>query len=271
MNYARISPAAGLEKIIECYWFADSSETLPRKEKIIPDGFPEIIFHFGDAYKINLHGEWQLQSRNLLAGQIKKYFYLENTGASGMVGIKLKPSAVAQLYNIDMATLTDKVVDLHEFLGNELKAIEMAIHTMLPQSEIVAMLNSYFREILLRVTENTKIERALINIFDKQGDVQVREVAEELNITERQLERLFQKQVGLSPKYYTRIIRFSHIFNLMQQSDKSWVGVALGSGFYDQSHFIRNFKAFSGEDPSAYLFDEVSFANFFMKKSVQSR
>jgi AraC-like DNA-binding protein len=268
MNYARISPEIGLEKIIECYWFADSDDKLPRTEKIIPDGFPEIIFHFGDAYQINLHGTWQLQSKNLLAGQIKKYFYLQNTGASGMVGVKLKPSAVAQLYNVDMAALTDQVVNLNEILGNEFSAIDTAILNKLPQQEILEMLNTYFREMLNRVFEN-KIELALIRIFDTQGNVQVREIADELSITERHLERLFKKFVGVSPKFYARIIRFSHIFNLMQQGDKSWLDVALSSGFYDQSHFIRNFKAFSGEDPSAYLFDEVSFANFFMKKTVQ--
>jgi len=268
MNYARISPEKGLEKIIECYWFADSADKLPRTEKIIPDGFPEIIFHFGDAYRINLHGTWQLQPRNLLAGQIKKYFYLQNTGASGMVGVKLRPSALAQLYNVDMAALTDQVVDLNEILGAEFNEIEVAINAKLSQQEIVEILNAYFREMLNRGLEN-KIELALNMIFDAQGNVQVREVADELRITERQLERLFKHLVGVSPKFYARIIRFSHIFNLMQQGDKSWVDVALSSGFYDQSHFIRNFKAFSGEDPSAYLFDEGSFANFFMKKSVE--
>ncbi len=267
MNYARVSPEKGLEKIIECYWFADSDETVPRTEKIIPDGYPEIIFHFGDAYKINLQGTWQLQSKNLLAGQIKKFFYLQNTGAAGMVGVKLKPIAVAQLYKVDMSALTDQVVDLNQILGTEFREIEAAVNAKLPQQEIVEILNAYFREILNRGLEN-KIELALNRIFDTQGNVQVREIADALSITERQLERLFKKFVGVSPKFYARIIRFSHIFNLMQQGDKSWVDVALGSGFYDQSHFIRNFKAFSGEDPSAYLFDEASFANFFMKKSV---
>ena len=64
MNFKRYPPGLGLERIIECYWMARDENTFIQQEKIIPDGFTEIIFHYGDPYRISLKGEWQLQSKN---------------------------------------------------------------------------------------------------------------------------------------------------------------------------------------------------------------
>ena len=96
--------------------------------------------------------------------------------------------------------------------------------------------------------------------------VTVAVMATAAGVSERQLERLFKKYIGLSPKYYARIIRFNYIFKLIHLKNTSWAEVVYQSGFYDQSHFIRNFKAFTGEDPSSYYFEEKNMANFFLNK-----
>jgi hypothetical protein len=86
MHFKRIDPSPELAHIIECLWILESSNP-PTVQKIIPDGFPEIIFHYRDAYKINIGGTWEDLEKQLLAGQIRMYFFLENTGVSGMFGI----------------------------------------------------------------------------------------------------------------------------------------------------------------------------------------
>mgnify|MGYP001801732866 CR=1 FL=1 len=83
--------------------------------------------------------------------------------------------------------------------------------------------------------------------------------------SQRKLERQFKSHVGLSPKFYARIIRLGHIFELMQQGDQSWSDLVYHSGFYDQSHFIKNFKEFTGEDPSSYGFEAENMANFHLR------
>jgi len=80
------------------------------------------------------------------------------------------------------------------------------------------------------------------------------------------LENLFKKWVGLSPKLFARIIRFSYIFQLVQDNNQSWSSLAYEAAYYDQSHFIRNFKSFTGENPADYSFDEENMANFFLKR-----
>ncbi|MBX2898558.1 MAG: AraC family transcriptional regulator [Cyclobacteriaceae bacterium] len=267
MNYQRIEPDLKLKPWVDCYWFAESKSLTREKKKIIPDGFPEIIFHYRDSYRINISGTWQRQHKNLLAGQLKKFFYLENTGATGMVGIKFKPAALAHLFNLVMSDYTDRVVPLPEAISKALAGIRMQVQDPLRAEEFAKHID-YELFLLMKPHDEVllKVETCLEMIFARKGNVEVAELCDRVSVAERQLQRWFNRYVGLTPKFYCRVIRFSHIFNLMEQQDASWVEIALESGYYDQSHFIRNFKAFTGEDPSAYLFDEATLANFFMKR-----
>jgi AraC-like DNA-binding protein len=267
MFFQRIAPPKCLEQIIECYWIAEDESIIPQKQKIIPDGFVEIIFHYGDPYRICLGDTWQLQSRSLLAGQISKHFFLENTGTSGVIGIKLKPAALTHLYDLHMHHFTDKVVDITLTLGDQMKSIEQDLNAAVTHDQKIVVLNNYFAKLLSeKPFIKTPVDNAIDMIFAQNGMVTVGAISHTVGIGERQLENLFKKYVGLSPKFFARIIRFNYIFHLVQENDESWCGLAYEAAYYDQSHFIRNFRDFTGENPSDYAFDEKNMANFFLKK-----
>lgn len=266
MIFKRIEPPDNLKKMIECYWIVENDDPSPVKQKIIPDGFPEIIFHHGAPYKIRLYDFWQIQSLSLLAGQIRSHFFLENTGKAAITGIKFKPAALAQLYDLSMDDFTDKVADLSiiDSIDTELSKTVFALQA--DHEKLIPALNLYFEKKQNQFRENDRINKALDLIFSKNGMITIGEIIGTIGIGERQLERLFRKYVGLSPKFYCRIIRFNYIFQLMQEQSPRLIDLTYDAGFFDQSHFIRNFKAFTGEDPSRYLFDEKNLANFFLKK-----
>lgn len=267
MLFKRILPAPDLQRYVESYWIVQDDDPTVVHQKIIPDGFPEVIFHFGDTYRINISGTWMEQSRSLLAGQIKKHFFLENTGRSDMIGIKFQPSAIALLFQVPMDAFTDKVVDLEEALGDKAASWKaIAFSHEAPEKKIEA-LEHFIRDAVKQVKAETPlIDTCLQEIFSSHGMCSVSDLAQKAGVSERYLEQQFKKQVGLSPKFYARIIRFSRIFQLVQEENPVWSDLVYGAGFYDQSHFIRNFKSFTGEDPSRYGFTKNNLANFFMKK-----
>ena len=242
-------------------------DTTPRKQKIVPDGYTEIIFHLGDPYRICLYDDWEQQSDSLLAGQIRKHFFLENSGRSDIVGIKLKPTALTHLFGLDMHRFTDKVVDLSTASGTYFSEAPERLRKANDAREKVRFLNDQFKQLLSeKPFGETAADRAIDIIFSKHGMLPVSAISQAAGIGERQLENLFKKYVGLSPKYFTRIIRFSYIFTLMEENNHSWSGIAYDASFFDQSHFIRNFRDFTGENPSDYSFDEKNLANFFLQK-----
>lgn len=267
MIFKRIPPGKGLEKWIECYWIMENDDPQPCTQKILPDGFPEIIFHYGDPYRICLRDTWEQQSRQLLAGQISSHFLLENTGRSGVLGIKAKPAALSHLFQLDMQQYTDKVVDLEQTIGNRLQMLYPDGVERVDHDQWIEACNHTFLQLLQQQdVQTTLVDDVVEMIIARNGMITISDIRERLGVGERQLERLFKKQVGLTPKYFARVIRFSTIFRLIEQGDSGWAGLAYESGYYDQSHFIRNFKAFTGEDPSRYGFDEKNMANFFLKR-----
>lgn len=265
MKFTRIDPHPQLENLIECYWMMQDDDPTANIEKIIPDGFTELIFNYGSVYKAKTNGEWYVQTPNLLAGQISSYFYLENTGPTGSFAIKLKPAALTQLFNLNMDLYLDKIVDLDTFPSQELATLKEKLLPFKDEHHLKQVLDGYFLELSENATINP-LEDTLDLIFSSNGMASVAELIAVAQVSERQLERLFKKYIGLSPKYYSRIIRFNYIFQLIKSKKNSWTEIVYQSGYYDQSHFIRNFKAFTGEDPSSYFFEEKNMANFFLNK-----
>ncbi len=99
----------------------------------------------------------------------------------------------------------------------------------------------------------------------RKGLVQVGDLAGKLGLSARQVERLFDERVGLSPKFFLRVVRFQEVLRGIRHETNAttWAARAAAHGFYDQAHFIRDFKAFVGEPPSAWHVGDESLAAVF--------
>lgn len=262
MNFRRVEPQGNATHWVESYWIVEGDDPT-HEQKIIPDGFPEIIFHFGDPYRINLSGQWEQQAPNLVAGQIRQHFYLQNTGRASIFGIKLLPYALHQIFQFDMSVLTNRVLPVYQLNIPELIELESQIRQTQDMNGRIHVADRFFSSYQY-APDSAALGVAWI--FKMKGTGSIHDLSGVMGVSERQAERIFKKSIGVSPKFYSRIIRFNAIFQLLSQYDPGWAKLAYESGFADQSHFIRNFKAFTGEDPSAYGFDEKSLANFFLNK-----
>ncbi len=265
MIYEHVSPKKELEHIVKSFWMINSDGDMSvQAQKIIPDGYPELIFHYGDPYRININGSWETQEHTILAGQIRNYFFLENTGESKMFAIKFQPWALRELFNTDVSLITDKVIKIPREMDTVLQMVKQIAISTSSFEEKVQQVENWFEQFVQdkNLSEKYKIVQ---NLIDKKGSVSLKQIQEEYRISERTLERYFKSHVGLSPKFYARIIRFSYIFQLVQEEEIDWTDIVFRAGYYDQSHFSKNFKEFTGEDPSAYGFTEKNMANFFLK------
>ena len=197
MRFERITPPLELKTLIECYWTVEDDDPSPQIQKIIPDGFPEVIFHFGDPYRIKLLDRWETQDKNLLAGQITKFFFLQNTGRSEILGIKFKPQGLAHLFNIPMHILTDKVLNLNDVMMDQWGEMERVVRVSQHMTDRITLVESYLKELITpQMTREEAIDLALLAIFSARGAISVAEIGRAAAISERQLERLFKHYVG---------------------------------------------------------------------------
>jgi AraC-like DNA-binding protein len=109
------------------------------------------------------------------------------------------------------------------------------------------------------------VEAVKDHIVHNDGVVSIHQTARQFGVSQRQLERHFKQMVGLSPKFYSRIIRLQSIIAAgeFQRSD-DLSGLALRFGFYDQPHFVREFAELVGKSPTAFLRDENRIAEAFI-------
>jgi AraC-like DNA-binding protein len=267
MIYKNVSPCDHLKTLVKSFWMVDSEgDATIRREKIIPDGYPEMIFHYGDPYRANISGEWYTQEKYLIAGQITNYFFLENLGISGMIGIKFQPWAIKELFDLEMEPIVNQAISLPQCLFEKLNPFIQISNSSLRFEKKVKQIEEELTSMTsLSNRKNDRFQKAIKLLLETNGTKSLHDIRQEIHTSERSMERYFKKYVGLSPKLYSRIIRFSHIFHLIQSKDFNWTEISFLSGFYDQSHFIKNFKEFTGEDPSSYGFDEKNMANLFLK------
>ena len=264
MEFNEIAAPLALHKFIECYWHIKDLEATPHGiQKIIPDGRPEIIFHFGDPYQIKIGSNWYTQARALVAGQFRFHFLLRNAGAVNMLGIKFRPWGLGLLYPFSMKKLVNQVHPLDQYANIQFPDFDVSQQSV---EEVVLELNAVLEARVKAFEDQTEVISALQEIQIKNGLLKISDLCQDQGIAERRLERFCLKTVGISPKFLARIFRMNYIFKLMKEKNRSWTDLAFESGFFDQSHFIKNFKEFTGEDPSNYLFNAETMANFFVKR-----
>lgn len=264
MQFERVRPSGELSAHVEWFWGMRSSARKPEQQKIVPDGFPEVIFHFGDPYRIQLDRRWRRQARALLGGQLKHHFFLENTGRTDMFGITFRPAALTHLFDLNMGDYAGRVVALRQVHGPWAQLVaKLSAHTGF--SDRVSATENWLRARTGQIPAHP-IDSCLEILFRDHGTTTIQQLCQEAGVTERQLQRYFQHYIGVSPKFYARTIRFSYLFSLIQGGQTSWSDVVFLSGYYDQSHFIRDFKAFTGEDPTRFQYREETMTGFFTHK-----
>lgn len=164
--------------------------------------------------------------------------------------IFLKPHALQTLLGVNASALTDQVVDLCEFSAGDLnmrlfEAKNEQVHLRLLTDFLTSKLGQ-------AATRDRLIEESLRIIEGNVGRATVKQLLERLNISERQFEKRFSQTVGLPPQFYMRVKRFTEVVRLMQTGHyERLIDVAHTLNFYDQSHFSRDIKAFSGITPKS--------------------
>jgi len=110
---------------------------------------------------------------------------------------------------------------------------------------------------LLRMLEKQEPEADLVSraaeLMRNSGEVNIREISERVNVSQRHLERKFRKALGLSPKQYLRLTRLNRVMRVLEQNRSlDLTSVAYYCGYFDQAHFIKDFKRITGQNPSVF-------------------
>lgn len=257
----RFPVPADLQSVIDGIWTyrleGPPTENSP-VQFCMPGGMIELIFHVSPAtHQILTGAEWKAAPEAMIIGLRQDPIFFTAQGGTAMIGLNIKPEAFVYLFEKSAGQLTQNIVDTKDFfgageLGNLVEQIRSAPDDHMRASATIG----FFRERLaLRGRhERHYLQEAMEYIRASTGTQSVDEVAGKVFVGKRQLQRAFQEQFGITPKMYGRIVRFKSVYDFVKQYPKaSWLDVTYHFGYSDQSHFIRDFKEFTGNNPTAFL------------------
>lgn len=268
MHYQTYSPSPHLAPLIKCFWSLESSATpQPEKQTIIPDGCMELIIHYGDLYQqFRENGSSFVQPRSFVFGQLSNTLEIAPTGHTGIIAARFHPDGFIPLATIPLAAMENRAVPLSELFGEEGDILEKNVLSASTQAERVQYVEAFLLARLNKLEVVDRIVKSSIEILLSQaGQVKVEEMAEKLNINRRKLERKFSTKVGLSPKQLSKIIRLqAALKQLNQNAELSLTELAYQNGYFDQSHFIKDFKAFTGISPKQFYAEHLQLSALFI-------
>lgn len=215
------------------------------------DGFPGLIYH--DAgNRLRIHPHNKKFSPLFFYGQTIHPIEIRIKGRFKLIIFQLYPFVSRSLFDIDLSSLTDGCKDMTAVLKPNLP-IELPTKDMDAQIDAIS---KALRELVQRKSRafDSYIRIAIERILQSKGQKNLGELATDLGISSRSLERKFFQQTALKPKQFSRIIQFqSSLIQLSVKDYNKLTDIVYENGYADQSHFIRVFKSFTGKIPSRFM------------------
>ncbi len=272
MDYQTYTPHTDLKTIVKCYWTLEvPAQRETQKQLILPDGCVEVCFILGDDVKrYTSDTDFVIQPRQMVLGQITEQFYIEPTGYVNTFAIRFYPYGFSNLIEWPLNALANKETPLQVLFGNSLSnQLSKKINEAKSTEERVKITESFlFERLNNRVIVDNIVNSTINTLFLSKGTRPINDILKDNLAKRRQLERKFTKQIGLSPKQLGKVIRLQATLQLLlNQTTETLTDIAYQSEYYDQAHFIKDFKEFTGVTPKEFLTDEkMALSSLLYKK-----
>ena len=270
MNYREITPEDRLKPFIKCFYIFQSESDAEFEDVVFPSGFTEIIFNLGEGTWASPDGNnYKITPQIELWGQVTKPMQIKSKGKHLMLGARFFPHAAGYFLREDIGQFNNIVSDLSDVLGASIKTLHSRL---LETNDLIRRIELVEKFLLKRLSTdrklNIRIEEIgllLHNINKNYTESSISIIASQHGISTRYLHKLIYQYTGLSPKVYNKINRFQHSLKLITKNAASLTSIAYDCGYFDQSHFIRDFKSFTGVTPSGYLENKFPVNQVFLQ------
>ncbi|MBI4931184.1 MAG: helix-turn-helix transcriptional regulator [Bacteroidetes bacterium] len=258
MIYKEFKPNPSLADYVQLIWIMESENETEKYEKsqIMPDGIVEVIFHYEEPFITHeQNGEKFKQPKGFAVSMMRKYIEIESDGKTGFISIRFFPWGAYHFFKEPIKYFLDQTIDSEKLWKEQNEKMLKKISSTSNHEEKINIVEDFLVEQLKENKQNDKqIDDAVKLIRTSKGQIPIEEIAEKVFLTKRTLERKFLETVGTSPKIFSRITRFLNIcHHLEEHRNKTLTQLTYECGYYDQAHFIKDFREFSGFTPKEFF------------------
>ena len=261
-------PQPPLDQFVEFLWFHEGYNADHQLERVLPDGSMELIINLqeGDRHVFDrtTHSPQRTYRRSWLSGPHSDFIIIDTVPDASMIGAHFRPGGASAFFNFPLDAMSNSVVDLDAIWNGGAPALR---DRLLEAAGPSAKFRVFEEALLARWRSKADHHRAVVfalRYFSRDPEhATIGKVMNQIGLSRRRFIELFRQQVGMTPKMFCRVRRFQRALDQIQRSrDVQWADLAAQCGYYDQAHFINNFREFCGITPRDYLAARAEFPNF---------
>lgn len=268
-------PGPPLAAYIDHFWLLEDYPA-PRLEKLLPDGGLEFILNLGEPqflHDVHDPGKFREYRESWVSGQRSQAILIGCPWRANHIGVRFRILGAHAFLHLPLLEIQDRVIDAVAICGPDVRGLRERIAAAPNPAAKFQIFETY---LLGRLRSPVRHERqitfAVAAISAAHSEDTIERVARRAGLGNKQFRRLFQSLVGLSPKTLYRVCRLQRILNQIEQTpDPNWARLAQQCGFFDQSHFNREFKSFVALTPTEYLASRGPYLNYLPVEAAAER
>lgn len=258
----KYSPKGLLQQYVKSILYCRDYNPISQKERLLPNGLSQLIINLGNRTFRHFEGSNNNKEREypsmIIAGIQTKNIFLDSTSRLSTMHVVLRPGALPALFNIPAHAFKNQMVALDTIVGSGMTALrERLIETTNPEDKFKLLEAFLLSQLDCTYQPNPSVMFSIKQLKNRNGALSVKEIRDKVGYSQRHFSELFKKLLGVTPKHYARICRFQGVLSSIQGiKEPDWASIAINSGYYDQPHFIHDFKSFSGLSPTEYYHNQ---------------
>lgn len=253
--YQIYRPSPDLAHLVSYYFLYENSAATSRQEFALSDGNPGISFALQQPYTLLSADNTHLGfSQAFVCGAFTKGIYVNKSSfPQKMFGVKLMTDGLHSLLQLPLSGLREKPIwHLESLIGSRAAVLADRIIELPEISQKIYILESFLRKNMhICKKPERRFREAVMLIRQSRGQLPIEQVAKRLSLNYKWLERKFIDYTGTTPKEFSRLVRFIYTyFHFKRTGITALLDIAIENGYYDQNHFIKDFKHFTGYTPT---------------------
>lgn len=257
MHFERFHPVYPLSDYIEMYWYwkGNASELPIQQQFITPDAHTNLVLNFGSEMKyFNASGMALSIKDAVYIGQQSKAYIGTMGEIIDLITIRFKPQGAASFMNLPVIETSEQIINPNYIFGNGIDNLSAQIFEQQHVADKIRILENGLLALLHKhVIADRYIDLMINKIRHKEGVVSLKDLCSQSESEYKRIQRSFNACVGISPKMFSRMLRFDGICKKVVNSVKTdWFDIIAAYELVDQSHLIKEFQFFTGFTPTEF-------------------
>ena len=258
MIFRSYIPAAPLSDFVALFWLYEGYVQPHARERVLPDGSVELVVSLAESEsRVYERGAMGCRTfRNgVMAGARSEFLVIDTASQASVMGVHFKPGGAYPFLRMPASELHNAVVALDDLWGTTAAELrERLLAAATAEAKFHLLEQTLLAQARRPLARHRAVAYALDELQRERHARSISDVTDETGLSARRFIQVFSEEVGLTPKLFCRVRRFQQVLSLIHTAAQiNWADVAVRCGYFDQAHFIHDFQAFSGINPTTYL------------------